>query len=549
MVVRSARLTILGVARRRAASWCWWLPVILAGCYGLVILVHLPEWLVTFYRDSDAATPTVLAQLLGSAPAGASTSVGNHPYYEELGFLLLTRGLPIHRQVWYIAPLVFSLFGLGLFAWTARRIFGPWPAALAAGLLLCFGELGLYALFTYGTRGNSAIHAIVLVGTLVWLIPRVLELSLLRLLFAAVALGLFSALPTAGDALFVFWGLIPLVVSTVTIGWRGPAHALWRTVGFGLLTTAVALAGGAVYSHVMSASGVHGWQPGLKSFLVFATPAGLARNLGVFLEGFTSLSGGDFFGQPASAYLTVAAFASGALLLAAFGLVLLDIGQRARQAVPRAAGGGEPSTARDAYVIFWSTCLVGGSAAFLLGSPGSSASAGRYLLGPYVSIAALLPLLLLRGLGWKLIITATACVFALAASYRALRVPVSAGEAPGAGVTAALTQFADQQRVDHGYSFYWDAIDLSWASHLRLKIYPVSACSAAPAPLCPFAAVQISSWYSPRPSVRTMLLVDPTWPAVNTSHSELGPPVATTVIGHITAYVYSYDIAERFGHG
>ena len=54
----------------------------------------------------------------------------------------------------------------------------------------------------------------------------------------------------------------------------------------------------------------------------------------------------------------------------------------------------------------------------MLGSPNPFTTDGRYLLGTYVAIAAILPLMLERGLGWRLIVTAGVTVFVFSALYQ-----------------------------------------------------------------------------------------------------------------------------------
>lgn len=536
-----------GDLRSRLAAMWWWLPALLAAGFAVLVLVHLPHTLVTFYRNSDAATPPVIAQLLGSSSNGAQVTLGDHSYYEELLFLILTRGLPLHRQIWYAAPIAFSLVGLGVFAWGTRRVFGSWPAAIATATLVCLGDYGLSVFFTSGTHASSAIHAVVLAAALVWVIPQAQRLGARRLAAIAGAVGLLSALATAGDDLFLAWGLVPLLATTVLVGWRGPTSALQRTVAFGLGTAAVALVGGAIFAHFMKVNGIHAYGHAADALLTFATPARLAQNLGVFLQGLTNLGGGDFFGQPATTFRGLADFASGALVLTGLVFVLFCVARSAGRATPRQADGGAPVTGQDVYVTFWTSCLIASIAAFLLGSPVSTPHAGRYLLGAYVSIAALLPLLLSRGPGWRLIATAAACVFAVLASYRVLRIAPQAGiAAPDSHFAAALTRFATQQHVQYGYADYWDAIELTWATRLRLKIFPVSGCAGGRPALCQFHEIEIRSWYLPRPGVRSMLIVDPAWPAVIAARS-LGRPIAATAIGPIKVLVYGYDLAARLG--
>ena len=96
-----------------------WLPIVLAGAYALLVLFDLVPILHEIYRSSDTAAPGVLAQLFGSASAGARVTLGDHAYFEEIAFMVLTRWLPLHRSIWYLTAVFCSVAGLGVFVWTA----------------------------------------------------------------------------------------------------------------------------------------------------------------------------------------------------------------------------------------------------------------------------------------------------------------------------------------------------------------------------------------------------------------------------------------------
>jgi len=538
----------LGSLARPSAAWLWWLPVFFAGLYVLGALSDLHTILTAIYQNSDYAAAPVLAQLLAHAPSGSYTILGDHAYFEEFLALLLTRGLPLHRQLWFLAPVLFSIGGLAALLWSVARAFGLWAAAIVGSALVCLGDLGLLDFFSWGAHGSAAVHAVVLAAALVWFVPRAHSLSWPKVSVGAAALGLFSALPTAGDRLFLVWGLVPFVAATLLIAWRGRRPASERLAAFGLGTAAVTLIGGAVFAHAMSANGIGAYPPAANALLSFATPAELARNTGTFLEAFTSLGGGDFFGVAATSAAAVATFVSGALVLAALAVVLLDIKRRVSSAAPRSLGGDGAVDARSAYAAFWSLSLLISISAYLLGSPASSVSTAAYLLGAYVAVAALLPLLLLRGRTWKLVVVVAVCAFAVSANYRLHFEPLLPSSSPDATTAAALARFARSEHARYGYADYWDAVTLTWQTDFKTEIIPVADCGEPPSPLCEVHAVELSSWYTPRSHVRSLLILDPLFPEV-TRPAALGPPVASTTIGRLRVYVYPYDIASRIGHG
>ena len=116
---------------------------------------------------------------------------------------------------------------------------------------------------------------------------------------------------------------------------------------------------------------------------------------------------------------------------------------------------------------------------FLVGSPNPLTTDGRYLLGPYVAIAALLPLMLERGLGWKLIVTAGVSLFVFSALYQfSSGVKEMAKGYETAGVARAVASFAKQEHVAVGYGYYWNSIDLTWESDFKVNVYPIQRCDA-----------------------------------------------------------------------
>ena len=114
----------------------WATPALLALIYGLVVLGEFRSIIAQIYEDSDAAVAAVVGHLAGSAPAGARIVLGNHPWYEEYLFLRLTSGLPEYRQLWEVAPMLWSLLGLAVLGWSAWRALGRFAAMITVSALL-----------------------------------------------------------------------------------------------------------------------------------------------------------------------------------------------------------------------------------------------------------------------------------------------------------------------------------------------------------------------------------------------------------------------------
>ena len=89
----------------------------------------------------------------------------------------------------------------------------------------------------------------------------------------------------------------------------------------------------------------------------------------------------------------------------------------------------------------------------------------------------------------------------------------------------------------------WDAPDLMWATHMRVRVYPVYSCGPK---TCRMYLHRISSWYTPKPGTRSFLLVDPSQPILVGPDPAFGKPVRTiTLPGNIGMFIYDHDIAAQ----
>jgi hypothetical protein len=544
---RSPRDTGLAHPERLAAGWrreaLWWLPVVCAAFYAVAALVSFHELITSIYVNSDAALAPVLGQAIGHVPAGSYISLGNHAWYEEWLFLLASRDLPAHRQLWELAPMLWSLFGLGILLWTARTALGAWSAALCGAALLCVGAFGRFCFMAINWHSLSIVHTVLVVGMLVWLVPRLRAISWRRLIGVAGGLGALSALPTASDSLFPFWALLPLVVAAAVAGRRFSPPARARLVVFTAVTLGVAVVGALALASVMRHAGIT--SRALPVALVASDMIG--HNLKLLTEGFAFLAGGRLADQ------SVLGFASAALALIALLLVLDQV----RRIVGKRSVRDGMADGQLVYVTFWITSLVGTSAVFVLTDAPKDALSGRYLLAAYAATAALLPLVAMRSLRMRPIVTVGVCLFALIAAYQlisrpfvVITSPSASVRLPGPGTATALASFARQEGVTYAYGGYWDAEELTWGTNFRVLVRPVRVCPSRSRPhaLCYPQLGMISSWYAPRRGVRSLLVVD----SLGTSYNgvlardpALGMPLAARRLGYIEVYVYPYDIASR----
>lgn len=470
------------------------LPALFAAAYLILLAVDFSPVISGINTYGDAVIAPVLGKLAGHAPAGSRILLGHHAYYEEFLFLRATAGLPFYRELWELAPMLWTLLGFGILGWAAWRALGRFAALISASAVVCLGNLGRFSFFALDWHGLTVLHTILLGAALVWLAPRAEQIRWSRLALAAVSLGLISALPVASDPLFLEWALVPMGLATASLARRASARGR-RTLGvFTLVTAIVSLIAGSVIADVMRAGGVGTTQ---FTYPLLATAGGMVSNLKMLFEGLTALGGGFFFRMS----LNLAGFMtllSGVLILAALmagvtrGLAVLRGDATARPATR------EVSTAATGYVSFWLSSLILQSIVFVVtGIPKQNLDSSRYLLAGYIAIMALIPLVARRGRRWRMAVTVGVCAFAASSIFQLARRPfVEYGPYPTAPIAQRMLAFARAHGVRYGYASYWEGPDLTWLTDFKLQIYPVRlGCGASG--ICPWGALRLTAGTGP----------------------------------------------------
>jgi hypothetical protein len=306
----------------------------------------------------------------------------------------------------------------------------------------------------------------------------------------------------------------------------------------------VAIACGALLRAFMHHEGVVSASDPKTTLLAAADAVG--SNFKLWWQSLAVLGNGNFFGLTFG-FSTALELACAAITIAA---VLLGA-RLARTELTRALGASraEPrdaaQCARLAWCVFWASSLVALSAAFIFSAIPEDLGSSRYLLGVIYAAAALVPLIGSRGMLPRAAVTAGATVYAFSGWLALAQQRIVPPPSPSHQLAGAIATIADQEHLSYGYAGYWDAAPITWATHLRVKVFPVDDCDGNQH-LCAFELHQITSWYSPRPGTRTFLLDDPAYPAVPSAPTpDLGKPIAVHQIGTVTMYVYSYDIAAH----
>jgi hypothetical protein len=512
-----------------------WAPLAFGVAYLVLLAINYHAIVTTAYLDADTVSAPVIGQLFGSAGPNAHVVLGVFGWYSTLLFLLATKWLPLHHQIWELAPYGMALAGAALAAWSVSQVAGRVAAALTAVLLICAAPATLHLLLSMTQHAPDWFCTALLAAFAVLLARRAATLPSALLFSAALLVGVVVGVNAAGDVLLVFAGMAPFALALggeLVIG-RGPGTV--RAASIGLFTLVAAGASWAITGAAMSAMHVAP-QPGLSP-TALATGGQIGTNFKLWWQSIAVLGNGDFFGRN----LTFTAGVS--VLCAVLSLGAIVVLARAGWSTvrsPRMAPG------RLAFMSFWCSSAAFLTGAFLLSAIPVDIHADRYLLGLIYAAAAVVPVVAVRRRATEALAVAGTCVIALAGivSLAQGTNTRNTGGFPSKAVAGQIAAIAAREGAQVGYSGYWDAAPITWAANFRVKVYPVSICDRGEH-LCRFDLHYIDNWYTPRTAVKSFLLGDPSLALVPGPTPDLGRPSGVFRVGRITMYVYPYDIATR----
>jgi hypothetical protein len=540
----------------RRALWpgLGWLVALVAIVNVAVLLAQASALVHNLYLSADNATALVLPALAGHASAGALVNLGDHPWYEPWWLMRATVGLPGYRALWEAAPFLYGLLGgvgVAVCAWWAL---GRLAGLLCAGVLLAASETQRGILYVPESHGLIALHLAALCGALLFVQRRAEDGRLTRraLVLVGVPLVLFTG---AGftDQLMLVSGLGPMVLAPLLCWWRLRSPP-WRALSvFALATGALSGLLATLLTHVEQDHGVvHAAFP-----IDFVGSEAVLSGLQNLLSTLASLGGGAFFGAPASG-ANLLTFVAGALTLLALAAILRELWRWSTSApLGRSAAAAAPlersSTregSRELFVAFWGLVLVLVLGVFALTSVSANAGDGRYLVGAWAALAALLAILSTTPVARAVLLVGVAAFGVINVRAELAAGVQPAGPGPNQALAGRIESFVVAHGASVGYSGYWDSAPVTWETHLRVQVYPIDACGT-PQGWCPVAGAQIGAWYTPRPHTRTFLLTDarPGIPlAVTAPPASFGPPLAEEGLGEgLAVYVYDHDLAANLG--
>src|SRR5262249_15547521 len=117
-----------------------WFPVAIGSIYVAAFIEKFSDLITRVYWDSDAAVAPLLAQSAGHG----TVSFERYAYFASFLYLVVTRWLPFHRELWYVTPYLVSLASAGVLAAVSWRIGGRWAAAMTTTLAVATAPLVNY---------------------------------------------------------------------------------------------------------------------------------------------------------------------------------------------------------------------------------------------------------------------------------------------------------------------------------------------------------------------------------------------------------------------
>ncbi len=517
-----------------------WLPVGVAVVYVVFWLLHAKGLVQAIYLNADVVSAPFIAELSDDAPANSEIVLGNFPWYEAYWFETLTRGFPAHRQLWQVAPYLFSLAGIGCVAWSAAKAAGRWAGAMVAVALGCATGGLLVWQFAWSVHAAVLFHVPLLGAFLVLCATRG---GLLRSVpvhvCACVLLASFTALGVASDKLLVAGGVVPLAIAGLALAWlvRGPLGRRLAYTAWGVATGSVLLA---------IPIGAAARDAGIRSAdfpIDLTTFDRIGANFRLLFESLAYLAGGDFGGKEPG-------FAS---LLELVCAVVIAIGAVwAVRFVRRFVSAPAPGAVTVAHVVFWAAAATVTALTFLLSDLPINKFTSRYVTVVFYAIPALVVVSAATQRWQRVAVVAGVSLIALSAVASLARQDLQDNVVgwPTGAVSGPLADLVREERLDHGYAGYWDAAPLTWQTKAEARVYPVEPCTPSTpgkAALCPFRFHRINSWYFPKEGVRSFLVIDPTQPDLPAAIPGFGKPERIEQIGQLEVRVYGYDVASRLG--
>ncbi len=535
-----ARAPRLDVFRPLLTRWRW-AAVPLGVVYLALLVARFRGVVAATNLDADAASGPVIGELFGWAGPHANVVLGTFGWYSTLLFELATKFLPLHRVVWEVGPYLMAMTGVGLAAWSVWQVAGRWAAGITAVALICAAPPTLHLLLSMTQHGPDWFCCALLAAFLALLEHSAVKLRPPVLALLSLVVGTIVGINAASDLLVSVAGLGPFVIAVAASFGLARSENSVRSLKVALVMLVAVGVSWAITDVVMSGLSVSP-QPGVNTTKL-APIDQIGRNFRLWWQSIAALGNGDFLNRSAS-------FSSGlAVVCAAISITAVVLLPRVawRELRHRARATDWPAApSRLAFTIYWCASAILLSAAFLFSAIPVDIHADRYLVGLIFAAASVIPVLAAGRPKAEAAVVLGTCVFALGAITSMVQGAYTrnTGRFPPTALANQVAAVAAAHHLNYGYASYWDASAITWATKLRLRVFPVSVCNQN-AQLCRFDLHTISSWYTARRGIRSFLLADSAQPLVRGPTPDLGTVTAVYHVGRITMYVYPYDLASK----
>ncbi len=530
---------------RRPSVPVWLLPCGIAVVYLGIFVTRLPHIIWELGWSSDYASGFTVPEAVVKDGTGGHTVLGTSGLYVPLWFGLLTARLPLHRQLWEMAPTSLFIGSALTIGWSLARIATRRAAALAVLIALIASPAAL-SVFMASVAHNTTYPCAALLGAyLVWLATggaRKRLTASVVVIFGAVVLGACLA----SDALLLAAGIIPFSLTAVLACLRRDPDS--RRVGlYALATVALAIPVARLTSSIMSASGyvINTPRAGLKLAPLSEAP----EHAQLLLSGLERLFNGYLDTGASDAFHTVLGAACNVAMGAALA-TLLVVGLRAAVTFMLSGwrGAGRTTSKQMAitlHTIYWSASAAAVCSAFVLSDYGEPNHESLYITVVF-STAAIIPLLVASNFLARWLVPIGASLLFAASAVGVASYPIW-GVVQLAHYESDVLEMARTYHATTGYAGYSDSSNLTWATHGRIAARPVFECPhPSGANICVFSEETVPAWYAPRHR-HSFLLLEAGEFLLTHLPQGLGRPLASYRFGPVQMYIFPYDIASRLG--
>ncbi len=522
----------------------WLVPFAIAAGYLVVFAAQLPHNLAALAWNPSVGSAYVMPETLVETGTGGHTVMGSSPQWASLWFGLLTAKLPLHRELWSVAPTLLFFITALIVGWSVQQLAGRRAAILAVLLGVVASPIAL-TFFMAPFSHNTVYPCTALVGAyLIWLTR---EEGRRRLTTFAVPpiLGVVVGACLASDLLLAITTVVPLALTALFAAAQRDRRSRLLAVS-ALTTVAVSIPVEKITAAIMKAEGFLL----LPSPIHTATLAELPARAELLFKGLKQLFNG-YLGTEAPGPMHAALGIASDVVMSAALLALIVVGlwtagtfvwSGLRRALSRPPG----ELARSLHIIYWVSSPACAAGAFWIAGEGPTTTHESYYATALFAVGAVIPLLMARRSATRWLIALGASVFfvaslvGLTSDYvNVTKTTASSGE--------NIIRIAAANHVQVGYTNFGDASGVTWASHNRVLLRPVEDCENPEGTnLCPGFQAYVPAWYVPQRR-HTFLVVDANGIEVRALPAGLGKPLAAYRFEAMTMYIYPYDIATRFG--